>query len=228
MAAGLRDALAAQFTFDRSIWPLTSLRACAMRLVSLSGACRCVPVCRVLPHSAALQIRRISLTVIRISVCAHHRSRSHNREVGDCNRLFRTHLQTTSVLPNTEVNRNPQRAGVSGERASNRHAPASPDTPRCALRPRKPRQHSTLRQCDLRFFRREVGEVSGVSRARARILSPIENSVRALPPRADASGIGQSADRGRSRTDRGGSPAGSGSVESSVTTIAKWHDRSIE
>ncbi len=47
----------------------------------LSGACPRALICRVLPHSAALAIRRISLTAIGIGVCAHPRSRSHNPEV---------------------------------------------------------------------------------------------------------------------------------------------------
>ena len=47
----------------------------------LAWACRGVPICRVLPHSAAPRIRLISLTAIRIGVYSYSRSRAHNPEV---------------------------------------------------------------------------------------------------------------------------------------------------
>ncbi len=65
----------------------------------LSWACRRAPFCRVLPHSAALQIRRISLTTIRISIYSDSCSRSHNTEVDVCNLLKHKHLQMTAGFP---------------------------------------------------------------------------------------------------------------------------------
>ncbi len=53
----------------------------ASRPWSLSWACRRAQIRRALPHSAAPQFRRISLTTIAIDVCAQPRSRSHNPKV---------------------------------------------------------------------------------------------------------------------------------------------------
>ena len=117
----------------------------------MSGACRRAPFCRVLPHFAALEIRRISLTAIRISVYGDSCSRSHNTEVSVCNMLMHKHLQMTYVLPNTEVTCSPQYTSVCRARASNRHAPASPDTPRCAIGFLKALQPNRLRWGDLRY-----------------------------------------------------------------------------
>ena len=44
---------------------------------------------------------------MEISVYVYYRSRSHNTEVGVCNIVNHKHLQTTSVLPNTEVTCSP-------------------------------------------------------------------------------------------------------------------------
>ncbi len=86
-------------------------RTTARRLVgdrSLSWACRRAPFCRVLPHSAALWIHRISLTAITMGVYEGSRPRSHNTEVSICNVLKHKHLEMTSVLPNTEVTCTPE------------------------------------------------------------------------------------------------------------------------
>ena len=102
---------------------------CRATRLSLSWACRAVPICRVLPHSAALAIRRISLTVMGIGVYAHPRSRSHNTEVSARKVCCDKHLQMTSVLPNTEVAQSPPTAGrLRGTRAE----PTRPGKPRHA------------------------------------------------------------------------------------------------
>ncbi len=49
--------------------------------LSLSWACRRALVCRVLPHSAALAIRRISLTAMEIRFYSDSMAPSHNPEV---------------------------------------------------------------------------------------------------------------------------------------------------
>ena len=118
---------------------------------SLSGDCRRAPICRFLPHSAALQIRRTSLTAIRISVCAHHPSRSHNTEVGVCNVLRNKHLQKPTGFPTGRS------CVVTSTCALNRHAPTSPDTPRGANRFLKALQPDRLRWGDLPLFNTEVG-----------------------------------------------------------------------
>ncbi len=65
---------------------LRNPRSCQIAsILSLSGACRGALVCRVLPHSAAPRIRRISLTAIGIDVSSDPRSPSHNPEVGGSN-----------------------------------------------------------------------------------------------------------------------------------------------
>ncbi len=74
-----------------------------------------------LPHFAALAFRPISLSAIRISVCAPPRSRSHNTEVSARKVLLRQHLPMTSVLPNTEVSSNRPYAPPAASKP--RHAP---------------------------------------------------------------------------------------------------------